>query len=179
MSGLVVAATVALGIARAAMTETIRRFWLSIAAWLLPFVLFFGVVWVLAVPLTSLAPLLKTQSAALMLLWFPALAVKFANCAYQDGGVVWPYPRWLGRVTQAAWLSLLPIVAIAWWALGQRVAQYGWSEQRLWAGLVALLGAFMRWVMPCRGYSLGAGWPPLRAPILRLPRCCAWACSRS
>ena len=141
VTGLVVAGAVALGIARAAMTENIRRFWLSISAWLLPLVLLFGVVWVLVLPFTTLTPLFNTQSAALVLLWFTALAVKFANCAYQDGSGVSPYPAWLGRVTQAAWLSLLPIVAIAWWALGLRVAQYGWSELRLWAALVALLAA--------------------------------------
>jgi len=82
--------------------------------------------------------------------------VKFANCAYQDGEVASPYPTWLGRVTQAAWLSLLPIVAIACWALGLRVQQYGWSEQRLWAALVALLAAIyalgyaLSWLQPRR-----------------------------
>jgi len=139
ITSLVVAAAFALGLGRASMTESIRRFWLSISSWLLPLVLFFGVLWVAVVPFTGLDVLFKTKSAALMMLWFTALAVKFSNCAYQDGEVAWPYPGWLSRVTQVAWFSLLPVVAIAWWALGLRVAQYGWSEQRLWAGLVAIL----------------------------------------
>lgn len=137
VTGLVVAGAFALGLVRAAMTEAIRRFWLSISSWLLLLVLFFGVMWVAWVPFTGLDALFKTKSAALMMLWFTALAVKFSNCAYQDGEIAWPYPRWLSYATQAAWLSLLPVVAIAWWALGLRVAQYGWSEDRLWAALVS------------------------------------------
>jgi hypothetical protein len=137
VTGLVVAGAFALGLARAAMTEAIRRFWLSMSSWLLLLILFFGVMWVLWVPFTGLDALFSTKHAALLMLWFSALAVKFANCAYQDGELVWPYPRWLSYATQAAWLSLLPVVAIAWWALGLRVAQHGWSEDRLWATLVA------------------------------------------
>lgn len=149
VSSLVAAAAFALGLARAAMTESIRRFWLSIASWLLPLVLFFAVLWVLAVPFTGLEPLFKTRNAALLMLAFTTLAVKFSNCAYQDGEVVWPYPKWLSRATQAAWLALLVVVAIAWWALGQRLAQHGLSEQRLWATLAAALAAI--YVV---GYSL-------------------------
>lgn len=156
VTGLVVAAAFALGLARAAMTESIRRFWLSIASWLLPLVLFFAVLWVLAVPFTGLEPLFKTRNAAFMMLAFTALAVKFSNCAYQDGEVVWPYPQWLSRATQGAWLALLVVVAIAWWALGLRMAQYGLSEQRLWAGLAATLAAIyavgysLSWLKPGR-----------------------------
>jgi hypothetical protein len=141
VTSLVFAAAFSLGLSRAAMTESIRRFWLSISSWLLPLILFFGVLWALAVPFTGLDPLFKTKSAALIMLWFAALAVKFSNCAYQDGEISQPYPSWFSRTTQAAWLSLLPVVVIAWWALGLRVAQHGLSEQRLWAGLVATLAA--------------------------------------
>lgn len=141
VTGLVAAGAFALGLARAGMTETIRRYTLSIAAWLLPLVLFFAVLWVLALPFTGLEPLFKTRSAAFLMLAFTALAVLFANCAYQDGEQAQPYPQWLSRATQAAWLALLAVVAIAWWALGQRVAQHGWSEDRLWAALVAGLAA--------------------------------------
>jgi len=149
VTGLVAAAAFSLGLARAAMTQTIRRFWLSIASWLLPLVLFFAVLWVLAVPFTGLELLFKTRNAGFMMLAFTALAVKFSNCAYQDGEVVWPYPQWLSRATQAAWLALLVVAAIAWWALGQRMAQHGLSEQRLWAGLAATLAAIY-----AVGYSL-------------------------
>lgn len=156
VTGLVVAGAFALGLARAAMTEAIRRFWLSMSSWLLLLILFFGVMWVLWLPFTGLDALFSTKHAAFMMLWFSALAVKFANCAYQDGEIVWPYPRWLSLATQAAWLSLLPVVAIAWWALDLRVAQHGWSEDRLWAALVATValiyavGYALSWLRPGR-----------------------------
>lgn len=156
VTGLVAAGAFALGLARASMTETIRRFTLSIAAWLLPLVLFFAVFWVLALPFTGLDPLFKTRSAAFMMLAFTALAVAFSNCAYQDGEQAWPYPPWLGRALQGAWLALVVVVGVAWWALGLRVVQHGWSEDRLWAALVALLasvyalGYALSWRQPGR-----------------------------
>lgn len=140
VTGLVVAASVGLGLVRADMTETIRRYALSIAAWLLPLVLFFAVLWAVALPFTGLEPLFKTRYAAKLMLGFMALAVLFANCAYQDGEHE-AYPDWLARALQGAWLALLVVVGVAWWALGLRVAQHGWSEDRLWAALVATLAA--------------------------------------
>ena len=156
VTGLVAAGAFALGLARASMTETIRRFTLSISAWLLPLVLFFAVLWVLALPYTGLDPLFRTRSAALMMLAFTALAVAFANCAYQDGEQPWPYPAWLSRATQLAWLALVVVAGVAWWALGLRVAQHGWSEDRLWAALVATqasvyaVGYALSWFRPER-----------------------------
>jgi hypothetical protein len=156
VTGLVVAAAFSLGQARAGLTESIRRFWLSISAWLLPLVLFFALVWALTAPFTGLQFLFNTKHAAMLMLWFAALAVKFANCAYQDGESTQPYPAWLGRATQFAWLALLPVVAIAWWALYLRIAQYGLTEQRLWAALVAAMAAIyvvgyaLSWLQPAR-----------------------------
>ncbi len=156
VTGLVVAAAFSLGQARAGLTESIRRFWLSISAWLLPLVLFFALVWALTAPFTGLQFLFNTKHAALLMLWFAALAVKFANCAYQDGESTQTYPAWLGRATQFAWLALLPVVAIAWWALYLRIAQHGLTEQRLWAALVAAMAAIyvagyaLSWLQPVR-----------------------------
>ena len=174
VTGLVVAGAFALGLARAALTEAIRRFWLSMSSWLLLLILFFGVMWVLWVPFTGLEALFRTRHAAFMMLWFSALAVKFANCAYQDGQIVWPYPRWLSYATQAAWLSLLPVVAIAWWALGLRVAQYGWSEDRLWAALVSsvaliyAVGYAFSWLRRGRWMAAIAGTNIVAALVLCL-----------
>lgn len=140
VTGLVVAASVGLGLVRAGMTETIRRYALSIAAWLLPLVLFFAVLWTVALPFTGLDPLFSTRYAARLMLAFTALAVLFANCAYQDGEHE-AYPETLARALQGAWLALLVVVGVAGWALGLRVEQYGWSEDRLWAALVAVLAA--------------------------------------
>ena len=145
MTGFVVATAFALGQARAG---------LSISAWLLPLVLLFASAWVLTAPFTGLQSLFETKYAAVMMLWFAALAIKFANCAYQDGEIPQPYFGWLGRIAQFAWLALLPVVAIACWALYLRIAQHGFTEQRLWAGLVAFMAAIyvigysLSWLQP-------------------------------
>ncbi|MFM2111468.1 MAG: hypothetical protein RLZZ271_128 [Pseudomonadota bacterium] len=140
-SGVVLAAAFALGIRRAGMAMTIRKFLLSIMSWLLPLVLLFAVVWSVVMPVMGLDKLFKTGHAAFMMLWFAALAIKFVNCAYQDGEQGDPYPAWLSRVTQWAWLGMLPVVVVALWALGLRIQQYGWSVGRIWGLWVAVVGA--------------------------------------
>jgi len=149
VTGILFASAFALALTRASLAESIRRFWLSTFSWLLPLVLLFGVMWALTILATGLDALFRTHKAALIMFVFMALAVKFANCAYQDGQIPWPYPRWLGRSTQAAWLSLLVVAAVAWWALGLRVGQHGWSESRLWAALISAVVAVY-----AVGYSL-------------------------
>ena len=74
MTGLVFAASVALGLHRASMIEAIRRFWLSISSWLLLLVLFFAVCWSIALPFSGLQSLFSTKNAALIMFWFAALA---------------------------------------------------------------------------------------------------------
>ncbi|MDH2435329.1 DUF4153 domain-containing protein [Pokkaliibacter sp. MBI-7] len=132
------ATAVSLGLTRAGMTESIRRFLLSIAAWMLPLVLVFSVIWTLALPVTGLTSLFETRSAAFLMLAFTAMAVLFVNCAYQEGSHI-AYPGWLAWLLQGAWLTMLVVVAVAWWALGLRIVQHGWSEYRIWAAMVATL----------------------------------------
>ncbi|MFA5678704.1 MAG: DUF4153 domain-containing protein [Pseudomonas sp.] len=145
VTGMVVGTVFAMGHARAGLLDNLRHFWLTLNAWLLPLILLFGVMWVVALPFTGLEPLFGTRSAAFILLWFAALAVNFLNCAWQDGAAP-PYPRWLATAIAWAWLALLVVAAVAGWALWLRIRQYGWTEERVWAVLVWLLAA---------GYALG------------------------
>lgn len=139
ISGIVFGAAYAFGLTRGETLTAIRRFLLSIAAWLLPLLLAFSVAWVCALPFTGLAPLFKTHSAASILLWFLTLSIGFANAAYQDGTQTAPYGHRLSRLLAYAWPSLLVLVAVAGLALQRRIAQYGWSEDRVWAVFVLCL----------------------------------------
>lgn len=141
-TGIAFGAAFALGLARAEMIVTLRRFWLSVSMWLLPLLLGFAVVWVVALPFTGLDLLFKTHNAGLILLWFLALSINFANAAYQDGTNDAPYGRWLSRALELAWLALLVIAVVAGWALKLRVDQYGWTEERVWAAFVLLMTSF-------------------------------------
>ena len=158
-TGIAFGAAFALGLARAEMIVTLRRFWLSVSMWLLPLLLGFAVVWVVALPFTGLDLLFKTHSAGLILLWFLTLSINFANAAYQDGTNEAPYGRWLSRALEFAWLALLVIAVVAGWALKLRVDQYGWTEERVWAAFVLLMTSFHT-----VGYALslrrgtGCGW---------------------
>src|SRR5690606_11756008 len=62
-----------------------------------------------------------------------------------------PYPRWLRRALSSGLLVLLPMVAVALYALGLRIAQYGWTVDRLWGLFVALVVAVF-----ALGYALNA-----------------------
>jgi hypothetical protein len=148
-TGIVFGAAFALGLARVEMILALRRFWLSISAWLLPLLLLFSLMWAVALPFTGLDPFLETHNAALILLWFLALSINFANAAYQDGSGEQPYGARLGRLLEYAWLSLLVLVGVAWWAMSLRIGQHGWSEERVWGIFVLLLATL---------YTAGYAW---------------------
>ncbi|MDH2917772.1 MAG: DUF4153 domain-containing protein [Sideroxydans sp.] len=141
----------ALGLARSEMVITLRRFQLSMLAWLLPLLMLFIVVWVAALPFTGVDALFKTHDAAFIMLWCAALCINFVNAAYQDGLTPPAYGRLLSRSLAWAWLGLLVVVSVAWWAMGLRIAQYGWSEDRVWGVFVALMASI--YVL---GYALSA-----------------------
>lgn len=129
----------ALALARAEMVVTLRRFQLSMLAWLLPLLMMFVLVWVAAVPFTGVELLFKTHSAAFILLWCAALCISFVNAAYQDGRVIPPYGKYLSKLLAWAWLGLLVVIGVAWWAMGLRIAQHGWSEDRVWGIFVVVM----------------------------------------
>lgn len=156
------------GILRAELLLNLRRFVLSLNAGLLPLLLGFGVAWVIALPFTGLQRLFDTGHAAFMLLGFLVMAIVFLNAAWQDGHEPVPYNPRLARAV--AWASLtLPVIAgVALWALALRVQQYGWTEQRIWAFMAAVLSA---------GYAVGYAlslfplslWPSSEGPRRSAP----------
>ncbi|MBK9445592.1 MAG: DUF4153 domain-containing protein [Betaproteobacteria bacterium] len=148
-TGIVFGAAIALGLARADMVANLRRFWLSISAWLLPLLLLFSVAWVIALPFTGLELLFKTRNAGFILLWFIALSINFANAAYQDGNGEQPYGRLLGKVLEYAWPTLLVLAAVAWWAMKLRIDQHGWTEDRVWGVFILILASL---------YAAGYTW---------------------
>jgi len=145
-SAVVFACAMALTLARADTIVVLRRFWLSLNQAFLPLVLLFSTMWAIALPFTGVAPLFETGRAGLVLLWFAALAVNFVNAARQDGLAPAPFVPWLRRALAYAWLSMLVVVGVAAFAIYQRVAQYGWTAERVWSVFVLMMAA---------GYALG------------------------
>jgi len=146
VSAAVYALAWAQGLARASALAGLRRFWLGLNGWFYPLALGFGVAWVAALPFTGLEALFSTRNAALLLLWFAVVNVKFCNAAWQDGREAPHYPVWLRSALPWAQLSLTVVMAVACLALQARIAQHGLSAERIWAVYVALVMA---------GYALG------------------------
>lgn len=141
--------SVGLALARSEAMLTFRRFWLSITTWFAPLALALSVVWVAALPFTGVNVLLRTGHAASYILWFCALATTFLNAAFQDGREHPALPGWLARAVAWAWLTMPVLAVLAAWALAQRVAQHGWTPDRIWAALVTLLA-----LVHALGYAL-------------------------
>ena len=139
VSGIAFAAAYAMCLERVEMVMTLRRFKLSLLAWLLPLLLLFALAWVVALPFTGVELLFNTHSAAFLLLWCAALCISFVNAAYQDGMTAPPYGKYLNKALAWGWLSLPVVVAIAGWAMWMRIDQYGLSEDRVWGVFVWLI----------------------------------------
>lgn len=130
-----------------------RQVLFAICRGLLPLLSFIAVLFVLSLPLTGLEPLWKTRSAASLLLVLSLLLVSFTNAVYQQGDDTPPYPVLLRRLVEASLLALPVYAGLALYALGLRVAQYGWTVERFWAVLIALAVA---------GYAVGYALAVLR-----------------
>lgn len=126
---------------RPAIVRGIRGLILLLMAWLLPIVTILAGGFLVSLPFTGLAPLWATRHAGAVLLGAAALLIIMINAAWQNGetlqAVAAPL-RWSARL---AALLLAPLVAIAGWALHLRVADYGWTDDRVVAAACILVAA--------------------------------------
>lgn len=129
------------------------RLCLSLARALLPFVALLALLFLAVVLLKGPQALWQTHRAASLLLWLVLAVVVLANGVYQDGDTESRYPRWLQRFVAAGLLSLPAHAGLAIWAIALRVAQHGWTPERLTASLVAVILALHALLLA------GAVWP--------------------
>lgn len=137
------ATTVAISVAlhvtdiRAGLVRGLRTVVCNLLGWLLPLAAAIVVAFVVALLFTGLEPLWGTKRAATILLIAAAMLVILINTALQDGarlsateaGATMPAALRLSIV--AASLVMLPVVALAGYAIALRVGQYGWSNVRI------------------------------------------------
>ncbi|MEJ0040775.1 MAG: hypothetical protein WDM81_00470 [Rhizomicrobium sp.] len=152
---------------RAKLWTGIRTVALTLLSWLLPLMTLIAVGFTASLLFTGLTPLWATRSAAGLLLGAAGVVVVLLNTAFQDGSP--EHSRaWIFRYAQfAAALVLVPLVTLAAYAVWLRVAQYGWTVERVVTAatvLIALCYAF--------GYAAaallslaGGGWMRLVAPV--------------
>ncbi|MEI9885561.1 MAG: DUF4153 domain-containing protein [Rhizomicrobium sp.] len=164
---LAIAASIHVTDVRAKLVAGIRTVVLTLLSWLLPLMTLIAIGFTLSLPFTGLTPLWATKSAASILLTAAAVLVILINAAFQDGAPEHNRPVVLRYAELIAALILVPFVLIATYALWLRVAQYGWTVERIATAatiLIALCYAF--------GYaaaallSLRAGtWMPVVARV--------------
>lgn len=127
---------------RAGIVRGIRTLGLTLLSWLLPLMALIGAGFLAALMFTGVQPLWDTQVATTLLLTAFGALVVLLNAAYQDGhadrapsGVL----RYAGSV---AALTLVPLAALASYAVFLRVQQYGWTAPRIYAAACVMLAAF-------------------------------------
>lgn len=152
--------------------QVMRQILFAFCKGLLPLLAFIALLFAASLPFTGLAPLWETRSAATLLISVIVLMVVFVNAVFQAGTGTRPYPAWLRRLAEAG-LVVLPLYALlALYALWLRIDQYGWTADRFWMVLLALVAA---------GYAVGYAWSALRRrdgwlhPLTRINAGMSWA----
>ena len=134
---------------RPTIVRGIRSLVLVLLSWILPIVTLIVAGFLLSLPGTGLEPLWATRHAGAVLLGTAAVLVVLINAAFQNGEVAPNVTRIVRMSARVAALALLPTVVIAIYALGLRVAEYGWTSDRIGAAACLLVAS-------C--YALGYAW---------------------
>ncbi|HSP01275.1 MAG TPA: hypothetical protein VLN90_07415, partial [Thioalkalivibrio sp.] len=124
---------------------------------LLPVVLAVMVVFLVAVPVRGLTGLFSGLSPALLLLAMVAAGVSLVSIAVDQSDADATESVFLRRAAQGQALILPVVAGLAGWAIWQRVGQYGWTPDRVFVALVALV-AVTYGVIYAVAVVRGAGW---------------------
>jgi len=148
----------------------VRSVALTLLSWLLPVMAVIGVGFLLALPFTGLEPLWETKAASGILLASAAALIVLINAAYQAGDEDGRTPvalKWAARITS---LALVPLVAVAGYALALRIGQHGLTPDRIIGAALVVLAAGQ-----AVGYALAAVLPgPWMKRLEPTNVACAW-----
>jgi hypothetical protein len=120
----------------------------------MPVMALFAVAFLAALPVVGLEPLWATRSATALLLTAAAALVILINATYQDGSPETRPHAALSVGARLAALALVPLVAIAAFALWLRIDQHGLTPERIVAMACVLVAASY-----ALGYAIAAIWP--------------------
>jgi hypothetical protein len=126
---------------------------LALFSWLLLLIVVIAAGFLGSLFATGLDPLWKTRMATSLLLTAAAALIVLINAAYQDGDAERKPMRILRLAASLGGLMLLPIVALAGYAVYLRIAQYGWTADRISA--VACVTVAATYAI---GYAIAALW---------------------
>lgn len=157
-TALATAASLHLTDVGARLVAGIRSVVLVLLSWLLPLMALLAAGFLVSLLFTGLEPLWQTKRAAALMLAAAAALVFLINAAWQNGPAHHSPPMALRIGGSVASVALLPLVAIAAYALALRVGQHGWSETRIHATACIVVAA-------C--YALGYGWAAFKGSVLK------------
>lgn len=144
-----------------AIVRGIRNLLHVLLSWILPVLTLLVGGFLASLPFTGLDPLWATRSAAGILLSAAAAFVVLINAAYQDGSE--RPARVLALSARIASVLLVPLVLLSAYALALRVADHGWTADRVTAAACVLVAACY-----AGGYAAAAvrrGWLPTLAGV--------------
>ena len=125
----------------------VRTVGLMLLGWLLPVMTVLAAAFLAALPFTGLSGLWAAGSATGLMLAAAAALIILINAGYHDGDEA---PARALRLTMpVAAVLLLPLVALAFLGLGERIGQYGLTPERIIAMACACVGAV---------YAAGYAW---------------------
>lgn len=163
MTTLTLAGAVHVADMSADVLRSMRRRWLPLLSWLLPLTLLFAAGLLAILPFAGLTPW-STHFTTVLLLATAAALILLINATYHDGLPEHEPPRVLRHAASVAALMLTPLVAIAGYGLTLRVAQHGWTTDRIIAAASIVIaacyalgyavaairgGAWLRQIAPC------------------------------
>ncbi len=130
----------AMGVARSFSDDLSPLLAVQLLRFFLPLVLAVSVVFIVAVPLRGWEDVLQGLSAASILIGFCLAALLMISAGIDAGAKTETKARFM-RICVALMALVLPALAgLAAWAIWLRVAQYGWTPERLMAAtMVAVL----------------------------------------
>ena len=138
-----------------ALIRGVRSVALTLFSWLLPLLAGILLGFLASLPFISLLPLWKTHFATALLLAAAGLLVLLINSCYQDGEAEQTRSRIKRIAVIVGAIELVPLVALAAWALALRVGQYGWTVERILAAAVIVVFA---------SYAIGYAGSTVRSP---------------
>jgi hypothetical protein len=126
---------------RDALVATIHRLAMVVLGVLAPVLAAALILFLVSLPITGLSGLWDSwASAAALTLAAGAGAMVLANAALGHGGDGREASRLMRYAALALTLAILPLALLAVTAMGLRIGQYGWTPERLWGVLAAVVG---------------------------------------
>lgn len=153
VTGLLVGLGIVLARNQAGALRSMLRVCLALGRLLLPLIALVALMFLAALFFTGLQPLWDTRRATSLLLCLVLGTVALVNSVYQEGSGGESYGALGRRLVEAALLTLPVYAVIAAIALQLRVAQHGWTVERLWAAI--LIGFALLYA---GGYALAVLW---------------------